>query len=209
MSYTVYRIAMTIDIMVFVVLAMLVTHAYPLTAVLIILLALLDDLPIMTIAYDNTWLETQPVRWQMKRILTLSSVLGALAVAETFIMMMLGRGMLGMHGPELQTLVFLQLVAGGHLMLFVTRSRQSFWRSPHPSWKLLAATLGTQVVASFMAWQGWLMAAIPPEVIGVIWAYNIAWMVAQDGVKLGLYRLLDGEQRRSVERLGGEGVELS
>ncbi|MEJ2399703.1 MAG: DUF389 domain-containing protein, partial [Gammaproteobacteria bacterium] len=55
MSYTIYRIAMTIDIMVFVVLAMLATHTYPLTALMIILLALLDDLPIMTIAVRPTW----------------------------------------------------------------------------------------------------------------------------------------------------------
>ncbi|MHB1513980.1 MAG: hypothetical protein ACYCTF_12960 [Acidiferrobacter sp.] len=208
MSYTVYRIAMTIDIMVFVVLAMLVTRSYPLTAILIILLALLDDIPIMTIAYDHTWLEPKPVRWQMKRVLTVSSVLGVVAVAETFLMMILGRTWLGIAGPQLQTLMFLQLVAGGHLMLFVTRSKQSFWRSPYPLWQLLAATIGTQIVAAAMAWQGWLMTAIPPEVIGLVWAYNVAWMVAQDAVKLGLYRLLPGALRAD-EHHGAEGVQLS
>ena len=210
MSYTIYRIAMTIDIMVFVVLAMLVTHHYPLTAVLIILLALLDDIPIMTIAYDNTWLEPRPVRWQMKRVLTVASVLGLVAVAETFVMLMLGRGMLGLKGPGLQTLMFLQLVAGGHLMLFVTRSKQGFWRAPYPSWQLAAATIGTQVVAALMAWQGWLMTAIPAEVIGLVWIYNIAWMVVQDAVKLVLYRLLPGDAKHPVLNAHGEeGVELT
>ncbi|HQU16715.1 MAG: plasma-membrane proton-efflux P-type ATPase [Chromatiales bacterium 21-64-14] len=198
MSYTIYRIAMTIDIMVFVVLAMLITRSYPLTAILIILLALLDDIPIMTIAYDHTWLEPKPVRWQMKRVLTVSSVLGLVAVAETFLMMVIGRRMLGMGGPELQTLMFLQLVAGGNLMLFVTRSKQSFWRAPHPSWQLLAATIGTQIVAAGMAWAGWLMAAIPAEVVGLVWAYNVAWMVLQDAVKLGLYRVLPGTDAGTV-----------
>ena len=50
MSYTIYRIAMTLSIMVFVVLTMLIWNIYPLTTIMIILLALLDDIPIMTIA---------------------------------------------------------------------------------------------------------------------------------------------------------------
>lgn len=203
MSYTIYRIAMTIDIMVFVVLAMLATHAYPLTALMIILLALLDDLPIMTIAYDHTWLEPRPVRWQMKRILTVSSTLGVLAVAETFLMMLIGRDYLGLHGAALQTLIFLQLVAGGHLMLFVTRSKQRFWRAPYPSWQLLTATLGTQVVAALMAWAGWWMAAIPASVIGLVWIYNLAWMFLQDQIKLGLYHVMPAtSQKQSAGDVG-------
>ena len=54
MSYTIYRIAMTIDIMFVVVLSTLFLEFRPLTAIMIIALALLDDIPIMAIAYDNT-----------------------------------------------------------------------------------------------------------------------------------------------------------
>ncbi|MDD2902527.1 MAG: plasma-membrane proton-efflux P-type ATPase, partial [Syntrophales bacterium] len=61
MSYTVYRIAMTISIMVFVVAAMLSYNVFPLTAMMIIILALLDDIPIMTIAYDHTYHSPTPV----------------------------------------------------------------------------------------------------------------------------------------------------
>ncbi|MBU0989552.1 MAG: plasma-membrane proton-efflux P-type ATPase, partial [Proteobacteria bacterium] len=90
MSYTIYRIAMTIDIMFFVVLAVLSFDFTPLTAVMIIILALLDDIPIMTIAYDNTRIDPKPVRWQMSRVLSVSSVLGLLAVAETFGLLLIG-----------------------------------------------------------------------------------------------------------------------
>ncbi|MEJ2724468.1 MAG: plasma-membrane proton-efflux P-type ATPase, partial [Deltaproteobacteria bacterium] len=133
MSYTIYRIAMTMDIMVFVVLAMLVFGYYPLTAVMIIILALLDDIPIMAIAYDNTWLDPKPVRWNMHRVLPVSSTLGFLAILESFGLLLLGRGVLHLDVPHLQTMIFLQLVAGGHLMLFVTRTKKAFWQKPHPS----------------------------------------------------------------------------
>ena len=41
-----------------------------------------------------------------------------------------------------------------------------------------------------MCSQGWLVPALPWGIIGLVWAYNIAWMIVQDIVKLGLYRIL-------------------
>ena len=60
MSYTLYRIAMTLDIMVFIVLATIVYGFFPLTPVMIIMLALLDDIPIMTIAFDQADVPQRP-----------------------------------------------------------------------------------------------------------------------------------------------------
>jgi H+-transporting ATPase len=125
--------------MVFVVLAMLLFDIYPLTAIMIILLALLDDIPIMTIAYDNTYLDPKPVRWNMQRVLSISSILGFLAVIETFGLMYIGREILKIDPIHLQTMIFLQLVVGGHLLLFLTRKKHAFWRSPYPSWQLFWA----------------------------------------------------------------------
>ena len=59
-AYAIYRITETIRIMLFMVTAILVYNFYPITAVMIILLALLNDLPILTIAKDNTWLPLLP-----------------------------------------------------------------------------------------------------------------------------------------------------
>ncbi len=75
-SYSIYRIAETIRIMLFMVASILVFNFYPVTAVMIILLALLNDVPILAIAYDHTLLETKPVQWQMKRVLTIATALG-------------------------------------------------------------------------------------------------------------------------------------
>ncbi|MCK8603439.1 plasma-membrane proton-efflux P-type ATPase [Desulfoferrobacter suflitae] len=195
MSYTIYRIAMTIDIMFFVVLAMLAFNFYPLTAVMIIILALLDDIPIMTIAYDNTYLNPKPVRWDMHRVLTVSSVLGLLAVLETFGLLLIGKLWMGLDTPHVQAMLFLQLVAGGHLMLFVTRTKKAFWRSPHPSWSLFCAIVGTQIFAVLMCGFGWLVPKLPWRLIGIVWVYNLVWMLFQDMVKLGVYRLVENRAR--------------
>lgn len=190
-SYTIYRIAMTIDIMVFVVLAMLSFNFYPLTAVMIIMLALLDDIPIMTIAYDNTWLSPKPVRWDMHRVLILSSILGFLSVAQTFGLLYIGDKILHMDIPHLQTAIFLQLVVGGHLMLFVTRNRKSFWRAPYPAWPLFGAIIATQIFAVFITGFGWLVPQLQWTDIAWIWVYNLIWMFILDAAKLGSNRLMD------------------
>ena len=191
MSYVLYRIAMTIAIMVFVVLASIYYHFFPLTAIMLIALALLDDVPIMTIAFDNASVPPQPVKWELDRVLVISSVLGLLGVIQSFGLLYLGDTLRHLHHPQLQTMMFLQLVAGGHLMLFVTRTRGPFWKSPYPSPKLFFAIVATQIAAVFMCGQGWLVPSLPWGIIGFVWGYNLVWMIAQDIVKLGLYGVLD------------------
>jgi H+-transporting ATPase len=190
-SYVLYRIAMTIAIMVFVVLASIYYHFFPLTAIMLIALALLDDVPIMTIAFDNATVPPQPVRWELERVLVISSVLGLLGVIQSFGLLYLGDTVHHLQHAQLQTMMFLQLVAGGHLMLFVVRTRGPFWKPPYPSLRLFFAIVATQIAAVFMCSQGWLVPPLSWEIIGFVWAYNIAWMIVQDIVKLGLYRILD------------------
>jgi H+-transporting ATPase len=202
MSYTIYRIAMTVNIMVFVVAAMLSYNVFPITAMMIIILALLDDIPIMTIAYDNTYLSPTPVRWEMGRVLTVSTVLGFLATIESFLLFFLGRNVLHLALPQLQTLIFLGLVAGGHLLLFVTRTKNMFWQQPYPSWQLLSAIVTTQIVAVLMCGFGWLVPPLPWYLIGYVWIYLIVWMFVQDFAKLGLYALIENRaqhKRRFLE----------
>jgi H+-transporting ATPase len=158
----------------------------------------------MTIAYDNTYLSPTPVRWEMPRVLTISSALGFLAIIESFGLLLIGKLSLNLDVPHLQTMLFLQLVAGGHLMLFVTRTKKSFWRTPHPSWPLFTAIVATQAFAVLMTGCGWLVPALPWKLIGLVYAYNAVWMIGMDIIKLGIYRLLENRadhKRRFLDLL--------
>jgi H+-transporting ATPase len=223
MSYTIYRIAMTIDVMVFVVLAMLVFPVLPgtgeafkpLTAVMIIILALLDDIPIMTIAYDNTVISPKPVRWQMGRVLAVSCVLGALAVLQTFGLLLIGMNNLNdilwgvkIDANHLRTMIFLQLVVGGHLMLFLTRTKSWFFLKPWPNWRLACAIIGTQLFAAAMCGFGWLVPPLPWALIGLVWVYNLVWMIVQDAVKLAVYRVIEGRAHHQTHFLKRTGASL-
>ena len=61
-SYTIYRVALTMDIMFLVVLSIVFLNFAPLTAVMVVIMSLLDDVPIMTIAYDHTPVSEKPIR---------------------------------------------------------------------------------------------------------------------------------------------------
>jgi H+-transporting ATPase len=198
MSYTLYRIAITIDVMVFIVLATIAYGAFPLTPIMILALALLDDVPIMTIAFDNAPVSRHPVRWEMHRVLRISALLGTLAVVESFGMMYIGDTRFGLSAPQLQTMMFLQLVAGGHFMLFITRSHDYFWSSPAPAAKLFWAIVGTQVLAVCMAGFGLFMAPLSWGLIGLVYLYDFAWMVVQDLIKVAQLRGLDRRAKHAT-----------
>jgi len=205
MSYTLYRIALTIDVMAFVVLATVVYGFFPLTPIMIVALALLDDVPIMTIAFDNAYVAPRPVKWHMDQVLGTSAILGALAIIESFGMMYLGKTVLGLDVPHLQTLMFLQLVSGGHFMLFVTRSAGTLWSPPFPAKKLTWAIVGTQLFVLLMAGFGWLVPRLPWAYVALVYVYGFAWMVLQDLVKIAHRRhLVVGTVRKAsmLERSG-------
>jgi len=182
------------DIMFVVVLSTIFLDFAPLTAMMIVAMSLLDDVPIMTIAYDNTPVSAKPIRWHMPQLLSIAAVLGVFSIVETFGLLLIGIRVLShphlqeyfglTSEDQLQTVMFLQLVAGGHLLLFITRSERWFFLPPFPALPLLGAIVLTQILAILMCGFGWLVPAIPWTLIGWVWLYNIAWMFVLGGVRL-------------------------
>jgi H+-transporting ATPase len=184
-SYAIYRIVETIRIMFFVVLAMVFFNFYPITAIMIILLAFFNDVPIMAIAFDNTQVDPKPVKWNMHRILRISTVLGLIGVVESFLILIVARNWLKLDIAQIQTFVFLKLAVAGHLTLFVTRTPRMFLKKPYPAPILLWSTVITKLLATlFVVYPFGLIAPIHWTEVGIIWAYCIAWLFVEDLAKL-------------------------
>jgi H+-transporting ATPase len=193
-SYAIYRITETIRIMVFVVLAMLIYNFYPITAVMIILLAFFNDVPIMTIAYDHTSVDTQPVRWDMRRVLTVSTVMGLTGTAGSFLMLYLALDWLHMPIPKVQTYIFLKMAVAGHLTLFVSRTKGAYWRKPYPAPIMIWSAVITKIAATLMCAYSLGLGLIAPITwpeIALIWAYSIVWSVLTDVAKRMVFRHFD------------------
>ena len=89
-SYAMYRIAETIRVLLFMTLAILIFNFYPVTAVMIVMLALLNDGAILSIAYDNVHYKDAPEAWNMRLVLGISTVMGLFGVAAAFGLFFLG-----------------------------------------------------------------------------------------------------------------------
>ena len=202
-SYAIYRITETIRIMLFVVVAMIVFNFYPITAIMIILLAFLNDVPIMTIAYDRTRLDPEPVRWDMHRVIAVSTVMGLTGLAGSFLMLYLAISWLHLTIPEVQTYIFLKMAVSGHLTLFISRSKKFFLKKPYPAPIMVWSAIGTKLLGTALAAFGFaLVTPISWGAIGLIWGYSITWAFLEDWAKLMVYRHFDLETRRHQAFLG-------
>ena len=190
-SYAMYRIAETLRVLLFMTLAIVFFNFYPLTAIMIVMLALLNDGAILSIAYDNVRYSDRPEAWNMRMVLGVSTVLGIFGVVAAFGLFYLGERVLHLDRPHIQTLMYLKLSVAGHLTIFLTRTRGPWW-STRPAWILLAAVGGTQAIATLIAVYGaWLVTPLGWKYAGMVWAYAIAWFLVTDPVKLLAYKILD------------------
>ena len=89
-SYAIYRIAETLGIVMFMTLSILIFNFYPLTAVMIVLLALLNDGAILSIAYDNVHYSNKPETWNMRLVLGIASIVSIIGLVDSFGMFYLG-----------------------------------------------------------------------------------------------------------------------
>jgi H+-transporting ATPase len=192
-SYAIYRITETIRVLLFMTLSILVFNFYPVTAEMIVMLALLNDGPILAIAYDNVRYANRPESWNMRLVLGTSTILGIAGVVASFGLFYLGERTFGLSREVLQTFIFLKLAVAGHLTIFVTRTRGPFW-SIRPSPALFWSAILTKVLATLAAVYGWFMVPIGWRWALLIWGYALVWFLINDRVKLGAYRILDPEQ---------------
>jgi len=186
-SYTIYRIAETIRIIAFMTLAIVVFQFYPVTALMIIVLALLNDLPILAIAYDNTKVREKPVRWDMKEMLVLSSWLGIAGVFSSFGIFAYVMYYLKLPLEFVQSIFFVKLVVAGHGTIFNTRIDDWFFKQPRPSFILWSASLLSAIAGTVVGVYGFnLMTPIGWEWAGYMWAYAFTWFLFNDVVKIAV-----------------------
>jgi H+-transporting ATPase len=188
-SYSTFRIAETVRVLLFMTLSILVFNFYPVTAVMIVLLALLNDGAILSIAYDRTRYSERPERWNMREVLGLAVVLGVLGVFASFGLFYVGERVLHLDRNVIQTLMYLKLSVAGHLTIFITRTRGPLW-SFRPAPLLLGAVLGTQTVATLIAVFGVFMTPIGWKMALLVWGYALAWFLINDRVKLAALKVL-------------------
>jgi H+-transporting ATPase len=189
-SYAIYRIAETLGVLSFMTLAILIFNFYPLTAVMIVMLALLNDGAILSIAYDNVHYSNKPEIWNMRLVLGVATVVSVIGLLDNFGLFFIGERHYHLDRTIIQTLIYLKMSVGGHFKIFITRTRGPFW-SIRPAPVLLIAVFGTQIVATLVAVYGVFMPPIGWGWALAVWGYSLPFFLINDRVKLLAYRFFD------------------
>jgi len=189
-GYAIFRIAETMRIILFMSISIIVFNFYPITAVMIIALALLNDIPVMMIAYDNAPISDKPVRWDMKEVLIVATVLGLTGVASSFLLFY----WLEINSYPIffiQAMMFIKLDVAGHSTLYLTRAgKNHFWHKPFPSLKFFSFAFSSRIIGTLIAVYGIFMEPIGWKYAGYMWAYALIWWIFNDYIKVLTYKIL-------------------
>ena len=189
-NYAIYRISETIRVLFFITTSIIVFGFYPVTALMIVLLALLNDFSIMTIAFDNVIPPDKPERWEMRKLLGISTILGLFGVLSSFGILFIGKEIFLLSPEILQSFIYLKLSVAGHLMVFAARTRGPFW-TVKPALPLFLAIALTQLTATILTVYGILLPAMGWSLALFVWMYALVIFLATDVIKVRAYYLLD------------------
>ena len=191
-NYSIYRIAETVRVLFFISFSIIFFNFYPVTALMIVLLALLNDAPIMTIAYDNVIYSNEPEKWDLRIILGIATMLGIIGLISSFFILYIGLNVFNLSPYLLQSFIYLKLSVAGHMTVFVARTKGHFW-SVRPALPLFLAVVITQSIATLIVVYGILLPPIGWGLAAFIWIYALIAFVITDFIKVYFYRLLSRE----------------
>ena len=178
LTYTLNKVLRTLEIVLFLTLALLATGHFVISPLLIVLMLFANDFATMSIATDRVRPAALPQRWQVRRLMGASILLAGLSLlfAAGLYVWALAQGL---SAAQLQTVVFLILVFGNQAGIYLLRSDGPLWRLAPSKW-MAAASLGDVTAVCLLAGLGVLMAALPWFVIGVILLATIVFTLLLD-----------------------------
>ncbi|KAJ3184542.1 hypothetical protein HDU87_003943 [Geranomyces variabilis] len=166
-SYILYRIALCIHLEIYLLLSILILNE-TIRVDLIVFLAIFADVATIAIAYDRAPFAQAPVEWQLPKVWVISTVIGLLLAAGTWIVrgtLLLNdnTGIIANHG-SVQEILFLEVALTESWVIFITRLNQGkgevfVW----PSWQLVGAVLGVDILATLFCAFGWISGSGYPE----------------------------------------------
>lgn len=186
-AYIQYRIALCLHLEIYLVTSMIIINE-TVVVDLVVFLALFADLATIAVAYDKAYSDLRPVEWQLPKIWVVSVMLGILLALGTWVIrgtLFLPNGGIIQNFGSVQEILFLEISLTENWLIFVTRGGKTW-----PSWQLVGAILGVDVIATLFCLFGWLSTSgevSDPEshakfradgwvdivTVVVIWAYSI------------------------------------
>jgi H+-transporting ATPase len=250
-NYLVYRVAVTYQLLMFFTLCVFAfrPHHYGFTdddvkpndaelpdffnlpVLALVIVVILNDFAIISIAYDHVSASAIPETWTLKVVFAVAVWIGTVAVCGqmTFLSILMNAHVEGgcdnkdcgffadfTYG-QIMTAIWLVLSLLDFFSVFSARCASGFFFSRKPGTPLVCAAIFAMVLSTILAAQwpfngapgatGLSMESLNSKQIAFIWAYCIGWFLAQDFTKYFFYQVLlsyDFEGIRTSEELRAE-----
>jgi len=173
--YSLYRISESARLIFTILIIGILVGTYPLTPIQILLLAFLNDVPIISIAFDRVRAPKAPAVIDTRRRMILALFYSLAGICNSVFTLIITYYYLHLPWPWIQTLFFLQLVVSGHMLIYVAHTEETWFRF-FPSWEVISAATATQLLATLWALFGFFTAAIPVWLIVFVWVWSFFWM---------------------------------
>ncbi|BBN01141.1 H+-transporting ATPase [Marchantia polymorpha subsp. ruderalis] len=198
-NYTIYAVSITIRIVLgFMLLALI--WKFDFSPFMVLVIAILNDGTIMTIAKDRVKPSPLPDSWKLKEIFATGIFLGSYLAVMTVVFFWLvhdsdafadlfGADSLRDDHGRLVSAVYLQVSIVSQALIFVTRSR-SWSFIERPGFLLVTAFVIAQLIATVLAvYANWTFARIAPlgwKWAGIVWIYSVVTYIPLDVIKFGI-----------------------
>lgn len=187
-SYSIYRISESFRLILTVLVLGFLYADFPLTPIQLIMLALLNDIPIITLAFNRVKHIGRPAERPVRERFVLGSLFGIVGLFNSLLFFLIAFKLLALPWAAVQTAFFLKLAISGHMLIYVAHTRERWYRFL-PSWIVIAATSATQALATLIAISGVFVNPISPWLAAFVWLWAFLWMQVSDEVKFAQARL--------------------
>ena len=145
------KVVKTFQVVVFVVVAFLLTGQFVISVFGVVLLLFVIDFVTLSLSTDNVRGSKHPDSWEITGLVRSSLVMGVLVVIESLLILNVGRGPFGLAATTsgLQSFAFAILFYFGIMTVFVVRERGHFWDSA-PSLPLLLVSLADMGIVAVL-----------------------------------------------------------
>ncbi|MDE1925177.1 MAG: HAD-IC family P-type ATPase [Patescibacteria group bacterium] len=181
-SYATYRISESFRLVVTVLVLGFLYADFPLTPVQLLLLALLNDIPIISLAFNRVKRSSRPADLHSKERFVAGTLFGLVGVANSLLLFFVMTQWLHLSWPLIQAAFFLKLAVSGHMLIYVAHTKARWWKFL-PSGTVIAATTITQLIATSLVFFGIVVPALSLPLILFVWVWAFFWMQISELVK--------------------------
>ena len=173
-TYSIYRISESFRVIITIALLGIIYNTYPLSPLQLILLALLNDIPIISLAFNRVKIARKPSSIKAKARLKLSLLFGTVGTINSFIFFIILNNIIHLNWESIQTLFFLKLTVSGHMLIYIAHTKERWWKFL-PSKEVIIATTITQIIGTIFALLGIFMARVSWQWIIFVWIWAFFW----------------------------------